>query len=595
MTTKDLLAVGVVLSAKDMYHGIFDRAKRDLRSLNADAKVQAQQFERSLNFGKTLTMAGAAVTAGAFAISRALEGIQQGAMDLDQAVADVSTVMTNLERRPEFLAVALETSSKSMFNASQILREGAYNLLSAGLTEEEALAIIPRLSQLAVGTFDSIAGATNNATTVMMSYKSAWKDMSAEEKAIRTTDALARAIQLFKYVGPELAGTLQYTGAAAAAANVPLEDMLAVIGVMKSAGLEASMAGTSYRMMLEKLPSVQRKTGIATSDAAGRMRPMVEILIDLKKRYGDVLDMAELEEISKLFDVRAAGGVKALLMNLDELEKKTKEMNKSGAAFEMYERRMAGAGAQMKALKDEYAEASAVLAMKMLPVMRTKQELLTKAVKTMERIPGAKYALLFVDIAAEIGKIAGPLATVVGLAVAWNAQRKIADLLEKQLQLQLVKTATVGSTGNIGTVIGANAAKSMKTGMIFGAVEIAAALMGAIAGWKTSEALHNWRKEHPVYNDAVYETEQRRARHPWEVPVPEQWRGGPLTPEEKGLMPEVERIASRSIPFGPPTLVIENMTIQGTGNLRRDGNEVGEGLMEAYGKWLEREMRRHPR
>lgn len=434
-----------------MYSRLFHKAETDLRRLRTTSATEAAKFEKNLRLGQTMVTAGATLTAGSYMVSRAFDGMKQSAIELDQAVADVSTVMTNLERRPEFLARALETSSKSMFNASQILREGAYNLLSAGLSEEEALAILPKVAQLAMGTFDDVAGATNNATTVMMSYKAAWRDMSAEEKAIRTTDALARAIQLFKFVGPQIGVTLQYAAAAAAAANVPLEDMLATIGTMKTAGLEASMAGTSYRMMLERLPEVQKKTGVAVTDSVGRMRPLVDILGDLKKRYGEVLTVAELKELSKIFGTEAAGGVKALLMNFDELVRQTENMNKPGAALEMYTRRMAGAGAQMQALKNEYTEASAVLATKMLPLMRQKQELLIKAVRTMERLPVAKEALLGVDLVAELGKLAGPLITAIGLWKIYHTQQQIALALQAQLN---ATTAAGGAAGAVARTAG---------------------------------------------------------------------------------------------------------------------------------------------
>jgi len=340
---------------------------------------------------------------------------------------------------------------------------------------------------------------------------------------------------------------------------VSLEEMLATVGTMRNAGLEASMAGTAYRMMLEKLPDLHKKTGMAVSDATGRMRPLLDILKELKAHYGEELTVGELGELSQIFDVRAVGGVKALLMNIDELEKMTREMgNSAGAAFEMFEKRMAGAGAQMKALRNEYDDASATLAMKLLPTMREKQRLLTQAVETMEKIPGAKEALIGVDLVAEVGKLAGPLLGVIGLGMSWVTQRRIAIAVERQLQLELAKTAAAtggaGAAGAAGAGAGA-AARGAGAGAAGAGIGTAAAVALPIA---LSAAALYW----------AYQSRNEPSRLPAFTP------GG-----------FAGREATEVKITGPVSI-----TVSGA----RDGRTAAEEMFDEFGKLAAREGLRQP-
>ena len=57
------------------------------------------------------------------------------------------------------------------------------------------------------------------------------------------------------------------------------------------------------------------------------------------------------------------------------------------------------------------------------------------------------------DIAAEIGKVLGPLTVGLGMLVSWNAQRRIAILLETQLAVAAGKTAGAAGAGAAGRVL----------------------------------------------------------------------------------------------------------------------------------------------
>ena len=57
------IAVGVAITAKDMYSAAMAKASAQLTQLRKKSEVEAAKIERSLQMGKSMMIAGAAITA----------------------------------------------------------------------------------------------------------------------------------------------------------------------------------------------------------------------------------------------------------------------------------------------------------------------------------------------------------------------------------------------------------------------------------------------------------------------------------------------------------------------------------------------------
>lgn len=139
-----------------------------------------------------------------------------------------------------------------------------------------------------------------------------------------------------------LAGSLQYAGPMAFASGQSLAETLAMIGIMGNSGIQASMAGTTMRMMLQNLynpnknqAKFMQSIGLQTRDANGNRRSLFEILSDISRLTGandskDVVgnllggkdaknNIDTFDAASKLFRVTAAAGGASLLGNIDKV------------------------------------------------------------------------------------------------------------------------------------------------------------------------------------------------------------------------------------------------------------------------------------
>lgn len=139
-----------------------------------------------------------------------------------------------------------------------------------------------------------------------------------------------------------LAESLQYAGPMAFASGQSLAETLAMIGIMGNSGIQASMAGTTMRMMLQNLynpnknqAKFMQQIGLQTRDANGNRRSLFNILSDIsrltgagdsKNVVGNLLsgkdaknNLDTFDAASKLFRVTAAAGGASLLGNIDKV------------------------------------------------------------------------------------------------------------------------------------------------------------------------------------------------------------------------------------------------------------------------------------
>lgn len=123
-----------------------------------------------------------------------------------------------------------------------------------------------------------------------------------------------------------LAESMQYAAPMAHLAGMNIEDTLAMIGIMGNSGIQASMAGTTLRMMMQntlnpnkKQAALWKKLGVGTRDSDGNLRNMIDILADVKTAAkAKSLPMADV--VSNLFRVTASAGAGALIQNIDQVK-----------------------------------------------------------------------------------------------------------------------------------------------------------------------------------------------------------------------------------------------------------------------------------
>lgn len=266
---------------------------------------EAQQSLSS--FGTNLTIAGAAWSA---TITRAVTGAVKDAInrtaEFDSQMAKVFALkqITDQGTMDTLTQKAMEMGSKTKFTATEAGKAFEYMAL-AGWDAEQMLAGIEPIMNLAAASGEDLGRVSDIVTDAMTAFHidtsdtkniEHFSDVLAATMANSNTD-VSQLGEAFKYVAP-LAGTLGYS----------IEDTAAALGLMADSGIKGSNAGTALRSMLTRMLHPTKDTklamdklGVSLTDSEGKMRPLVDILQQLRLGMGSMSEEEASAAFTELF------------------------------------------------------------------------------------------------------------------------------------------------------------------------------------------------------------------------------------------------------------------------------------------------------
>jgi TP901 family phage tail tape measure protein len=164
------------------------------------------------------------------------------------------------------------------FSASQVA-EGMKFLGMAGFSTEQILAGIPAVLDLARAGAVDLGLAADIASDVGSTF-----GMSADQIG-RLADVMAKTATSANTSVEMMGESFKFVAPIARSAGQSLEETAAAIGILGNNGIKASMAGTDLKNILtllaNKAKSQLAKFGVSTTDAAGNMRPLLDVMRDL--------------------------------------------------------------------------------------------------------------------------------------------------------------------------------------------------------------------------------------------------------------------------------------------------------------------------
>lgn len=194
----------------------------------------------------------------------------------------------------------------------------------AGTTKAEFLTAaydiksgIASLSDEGVASMTRIAGvtakATKSTTAEMTSlfatgygiYKDYYSSLSDEAFGEMFSAGIAKSVQQFKTTGSGMAQAISALGGSATAAAVPLEEQLAILGMLQ-ATMSGSESGTKYTAFLQNAGRAGGELGLSFTDANGQLKGMPEILNQIKGKFGETMTAADKLELQKAFGTSEA-------------------------------------------------------------------------------------------------------------------------------------------------------------------------------------------------------------------------------------------------------------------------------------------------
>ncbi|MDG2666491.1 phage tail tape measure protein [Vibrio parahaemolyticus] len=293
--------------------GLVDQISKPLGNIQRNLTDVANTYRD----GTHTMVAGAAGVAGAgFALQSAL----MPAIEMDRALGEVKSLGVADEQLKMLSTTAMEFATEYGKSAVEFV-SASYDIQSAiaGLAGNELSEFTKASGVLAAATKADTATITNYVGTMYGIFQNTANQMGKADWVNMLGGQTAKAVQMFKTTGDQMSTAFTSVGAAATSVGVGMTEQMAILGTLQST-MSGSEAGTKYRAFLAGAAKAQDALNMSFTDSQGQLLPIVDILEQIKGRYGDTVSVAEAAELSKAFGTQEATAMIQLLMqNTDGL------------------------------------------------------------------------------------------------------------------------------------------------------------------------------------------------------------------------------------------------------------------------------------
>ena len=276
------------------------------------AKISGQLNGLAANY-QAGTMQMATGIGGIAASGYALQNALMPAIEMDRALGEVKSLGVR-DSALKMLAKNSYDYALQYGESSTDFVRSSYDIQSAieGLNDTDLSRFTMASNVLAKATKADAATVTNYMGTMYGIFKNDAQRMGEGAWVERLTGMTASAVQAFKTDGKKMSDAFGALGASAGLA--PLEEQMAILGKLQ-ATMGGSDSATKYRAFLAGVGKAQKALNLQFTDTQGNMLPMIDILNKIKGKYGDVINVAEGQELTTAFGSDLATQMIGLLIN----------------------------------------------------------------------------------------------------------------------------------------------------------------------------------------------------------------------------------------------------------------------------------------
>ena len=207
------------------------------------------------------------------------------------------------------------TTAADFISAAYDIKSGISSLTDEGVAEFTSLAALT-----AKATKSTASEMTSLFATGYGIYKGYYDSLTDIQFGEMFSAGIAESVRAFKTSGSGMAQGIQSLGASATTANVPLEEQLAILGMLQ-ATMGGAEAGTKYKAFLRSAAKGGEALGLSFLDANNQLLSMPEILDLLRGKFGETMDAAEKMELQKAFgDTEAVALIDLLYSKTGDLQ-----------------------------------------------------------------------------------------------------------------------------------------------------------------------------------------------------------------------------------------------------------------------------------
>ncbi|MEZ8363718.1 phage tail tape measure protein [Vibrio cyclitrophicus] len=417
--------------------GLIDQISKPLGNIQRQISDVSNTYRK----GTQTMVSGAAGMVGAgFALKSAL----MPAIEMDRKLGEVKSLGIADDQLKTLAQTAMEFSVEYGKSATDFVA-ASYDIQSAiaGLGGNDLAEFTRASGVLAAATKADTGTITSYVGTMYGIFQNSANEMGKADWVNMLGGQTARAVQMFKTTGEGMSSAFTSVGAAANSVGVGMTEQMAILGTLQ-ATMSGSEAGTKYRAFLAGTAKAQKALNMQFTDAQGQMLPIVDILNQIKGRYGETISVAEAAELSKAFGTQeAAAMIQLLMQNTDGLATSISELGKvkgldvaeqmAGTMTDQWERLEQGVFAVRTAF-------GAALLPALLPVVSSLADGAMEIIEWTKMFPNLTKYIGFAGVALLGLVAAGGLLTMISgaLKVAWATMT---------LGVGITKTVTVAMWG----------------------------------------------------------------------------------------------------------------------------------------------------
>ena len=327
-----------------------EKLKNSKSELKNTSKA-ADELDKSLDIDTDTPTNGFTVMKGALAslvadgIRKAIDAIKEFVSETIEVGKKFDTVMSeveaisnaNSETLEKLRDKAKEMGATTKFSASESAEAFKY-MAMAGWDTEDMLNGIEGILKLAAASGTDLATTSDIVTDALTAMGYEAKD------AGKLADVMAAASSNANTNVEMMGATFQYAAPIIGALKYNMEDAAVAIGLMANNGIKGEKAGTALRSMLTRLSappkecaSAMKKLGISITNTDGTMKPLKEVMNDLRKAFDGLSEAEQAQYAKQIAGQEAMSGLLSIVNAAPEDYNKLTEAvkNSNGAAEDM--------------------------------------------------------------------------------------------------------------------------------------------------------------------------------------------------------------------------------------------------------------------
>lgn len=408
---------------KDKYDALkreIVETEQQLKSLKKTAGSGSATLEKvsvvSGKVGKGLTNAGKAIMPASAAMAGLGTLSVNTANDFESAMSQAAGALNMpMSQMGELRDLAIKTGQDTIFSAKEA-GQAITELAKGGLSEADIKAgALKATMDLAASSGMDLGNAANVTVQAMGAF-----GLSAEKSAV-AANALAGAAAASSTDVEPLTQGLSQVSAQAYNAGWSIQETTAVLGKFADAGIVGSDAGTSLKVMLQRLaaPTSDKAAmkieslGIKTRDANGHLLGASEMAQELQDKLGG---LSEAERDSALQTIFGSDAMRAatVMMNSgsEGLASYIKATNDQEAAQRLANSQMGEGEKAIEEMKGSLETAAITIGSKLAPVITKVVKFITDLVNKFSALPsGVQTAIVVIGA---IIAVLGPLLIIIG-------------------------------------------------------------------------------------------------------------------------------------------------------------------------------------